>query len=243
MSYKEENENGVFEDRVRKAAAALYRVTDTLSDNEPMKWKLRNDALELADALVAMGQKESIFSESFYYPLFICERLLSKISIAAVGGYIAKINFQVLEREYTDISDKIFSFMSLIDKEQILSDISIGHNKRHIKDIRDIIKDTEHVPWVSSVKVPPHMEKTAGKKAILGPSSISERQERITQALQGKGWLHVPEVTVLCGQGASTKTIQRDLGLLVQNGYVQSKGERRWRTYALREENHKEPIT
>ena len=227
-----QNENMILEDRVQRAVAALYRVTDMFSDNEPMKWKLRNDAVELMDSIVSISNKEEqIFSENFHYPISITNRLISKISIVSAGGYISKINFKVLEQEYISISDILFSNMSDIDKGQnILSDIHIRQNKRHTKDTNDVKIEKELVV----VK-----ERKESKKNRDEPSSTSERQKRITSALVGKGWLHVTEIANLCGGGASTKTIQRDLGSLMQSGVVQSKGERRWRTYALKP-NYKE---
>src|SRR3989344_5896847 len=229
MSYRAQNEGISLEDRTRRVVAALYRVTDTLSDNEPMKWKLRNDAVELADSVVAIGQKEHIFSENFNYSLLVVERLISKIGIASAGGYISKINFQVLEEECKSISDILLKNMSVIDKGQnILSDIYIGQNKGH--DIRDIkIKRNGAA----------EKEGITSKKNARESSSTNERQKRITSVLVGKGWLRVVDVVDLCGGGASAKTIQRDLGSLMESGVVQSKGERRWRTYAL-VENYKE---
>lgn len=229
MSYRSQNEVMSLEDRIRRATAALYRVTDFLSDNEPMKWKLRNDAVELVDSIVSIGNKEHVFSESFHIPLLIADRLVSKIGIISAGGYISKINFQVLEQEYVNISDMIFNKMSDIDKRQnILSDIYIGHYKRHIKDI----KDTKIENYFEQKKGEKNEDKES-KKITNEPSSTSERQKRITSALTGKGWLPLMEVVNLYGGGASSKTIQRDLSFLTQSGVVQSKGERRWRTYAL----------
>jgi len=231
MSDMSQNENMILEDRVQRAVAALYRVTDMFSDNEPMKWKLRNDAVELVDSIITISQEEQFFSENFRYPLLIADRLISKIGIVSAGGYISKINFQVLEKEYADISDIIFNKMSDIDKGQnILSDIYIRQNKRHIKDTNDVKIEKGLVL---------EKEKKESKKNQDEPSSTSERQKRITSVFVGKGWLHVTEVANLCGGGASTKTIQRDLGSLMQSGVVQSKGERRWRTYALKP-NYKE---
>lgn len=225
MSYRYQNEDMSLEDRVRRAVAALYRVTDTLSENEPMKWKLRADAIELVDSVVAVGQKEEFFSENFRNPFLVANRLLSKIGIVSAGGYISKINFQVLEQEYASISDMLFDNMSDRDKGQnILLDIHIGHVKRHIKDIKDTKIENDFVVEKGEKE---------RKKNIHEPSSTSERQKRITLALAGKGWMRVVEVAHLCGGGASTKTIQRDLGSLIESGVVQSKGERRWRTYAL----------
>ena len=233
MSYRAQNEGISLEDRTRRVVAALYRVTDTLSDNEPMKWKLRNDAVELADSIVSIGQKEHVFSENFNYSLLVVERLISKIGIASAGGYISKINFQVLEEECKSISDILLKNMSNIDKGQnILSDISIGQNKGHVGDIRDIKIERNKAA---------EKEGIMGKKNAREPSSTSERQKRITSVLMGKGWLRVADVADLCGGGASVKTIQRDLGSLMESGVVQSKGERRWRTYAL-VENYKESI-
>ena len=38
---------GFVTDRIQKLTAALYRVTDLLSDKEPIKWTLRDKALNL----------------------------------------------------------------------------------------------------------------------------------------------------------------------------------------------------
>ena len=229
MSYTDTNKDNAFEDRVRKAAAALYRVTDILSDNEPMKWKLRNEAIELVDAVVALGQKEYVFSQNYYYPLLISERLTSKIAIAAAGGYISRINYQVLEQEYASIAEILFENMSDNKGQNILSDISIGHHKRHIKDTNFSRKKVDNDNGMESKK---------SKNGVHETSSSSERQKHIATVLAGKGWLPVTEVAALCGEESSIKTIQRDLLLLMQNGVIQSKGERRWRTYALTE-SHK----
>ena len=238
MSCKDENTDEFLENRVRIAAAALYRVTDTFSDNEPMKWKLRNDVIELLDSLVSASQKGFVYSESYYYPLVVLDRLLSKISIVSGGGYISKINFQVLETEFKNIADIIFSNMSdtAHKRQNILSDISIGHYKGHIKDIKDI-GQKDNKKYVFPPDTDNAMEEKISKKAPNNSSSISERQKRVTSSLVGKGWLHVVDVATLCGESASTKTIQRDLISLMQSGIVQSKGERRWRTYALVEHN------
>lgn len=238
MSYREEKKETHLEDRVRKAAAALYRVTDTLSDNEPLKWKLRNDAIELAETIVAVGQKGSIFGQNFYFLLLVSDRLVSKLSIAAAGGYISRINFQVLEQEYETIAELIFGNMSDMRKGQnILSDINIGHYKRHIKDIiNDIsLESTERNTSVETDSARDEVIGEKSKKTGNSPSSTSERHTRITTALIGKGWLQVAQIATLCGDGASIKTIQRDLIFLMQNGVIKSRGQRRWRAYALAE--------
>lgn len=220
MSYMSQNEDAVLQDRARRATAALYRVTDTLSDNEPMKWKLRNDAVEFTDTVMLVNTNEHMSSEGFRRSLLIADRLISKIAIMSLGGYVSKINFQVLEREYAAISDMLFKQMSDIDKGQnILSDIYIGQYKRHSNANDSVVKKDEK----------------ASKKTSHESSSISERQERVVSSLAGKGWLHILEIVNLCGVGASVKTIQRDLSALVEDGVLQSKGDRRWRTYALAE--------
>ena len=104
---------------------------------------------------------------------------------------------------------------------------SVG--SRYMETIKKDIKDKEINRGVISKK---------GKNNIHETSSSNERQSRIIAALRGKGWLPVTEVAALCGEGSSTKTIQRDLALLMQNGIIQSKGERRWRIYALAASHH-----
>ncbi len=90
-------------DRIQKITEALYRVTDLLSDKEPLKWQLRDSAIELFDFLMVAENKELIGAENIFYSIHKMNRLLQlAYSSCAV---VASINFEVLSREYRSLSD------------------------------------------------------------------------------------------------------------------------------------------
>lgn len=229
MTHEDKTKDVLFEERVLKAAAALYRVTDFLSEDEPLKWKMRKDTIELIDCIVKSEESENDPVSNFERAFQVSRQLAAKLTVAEAGGYIAKINFQVLGQEYAHISDMLLEKMSFISsmRQKSLSDISIGQiYKRHT-----MRSEQEH-QIIFSEEVNQHTS-SLRKKYTSRSSSMSERQERLRNALQEKGWLYVAEIVFLCGSGVSVKTVQRDLNALVQNGKVQSRGERRWRKYAL----------
>src|SRR5436190_9701571 len=69
MSFRDVRDNFVFE-RVEKLTTALYRITDFVSDNEPLKWQLRKRAGELLSHVFLNYQSDrdpkSVFDDGRY---------------------------------------------------------------------------------------------------------------------------------------------------------------------------------
>lgn len=239
MSYKDTQQDLVLQERVARAAAAVYRVTDLFTDDEPLKWKLRQDALNITESIekkssLASGNNLMLLQELQSVQKYI-RSLRAKLAIAQAGGYILRINFQVLEQEYTDIADmltgEIASISNKADKN--LLDIYIGHDV-FIKDIQNLTDMSNRKQSIIKQPVGGSSEASLySKKNMSEPSSINERQEAIKIALQKKSWIGLTDLVSLYSAGVSNKTIQRDIQILMQMGIVQSKGERRWRRYAL----------
>ncbi len=91
-----------------RLATALYLVTSFLSDNEPLKFRLRELSLDLV-------QK----SGSVRYGSFVSDRTLfedtqrsitetlSLLELAFIAGIISEMNFTILKREYASLRDAI----------------------------------------------------------------------------------------------------------------------------------------
>ncbi|TSC78398.1 MAG: hypothetical protein G01um101429_794 [Parcubacteria group bacterium Gr01-1014_29] len=239
MSYKGTQQDLVLQERAARAAAALYRVTDLFIDNEPLKWKLRRDALNVIETVekkssLASGNYLILLQELQNAKKHICS-LRVKLAIAQAGGYILRINFQVLEQEYKDIEDiltgEIAGVSNKADKN--LLDIYIGHDV-FVKDIQNLTDMSNRKSNIVEQSIGGSSEASLyGKKNMNEPSSINERQEAIKNTLQKKSWIGLTDLVSLYSAGVGSKTIQRDLQILMQMGIVQSKGERRWRRYAL----------
>ena len=99
---------------VKKITEALYRVTELFSDREPLKWALRNSAVELFDYLLSAEDRE--ISDAGDLPshqyiggegLFKLVKKVSRILelASSSGSFVSSINFEVLRREYLSLGD------------------------------------------------------------------------------------------------------------------------------------------
>jgi len=229
MSNEDVRENIPLEERALRATAALYRVTDILPDEEPMKWKMRRDAIEINECIEpTVNRKNATRSDMLEQARNTCYSLRGTLAVAGRGGFIARLNFQILEKEYVIISDIVSEMMAKMSDTNLenIWDISIGHNffKKDIGDIQKLSAGHAVGAKVGSID---------SKKTKEEPSSSNERQESIKKILHKHGWLGLGEITSLYGTGVSAKTVQRDLITLTESGIVQSRGEKRWRKYAL----------
>jgi hypothetical protein len=93
-------------DRVQRITSALYRVTEMFSDNEPVKWLLRKDAVEIFNKLSAL--ERSTLNErvkDMESASKVIDHLLHSLELASSGTFISHINFEVLKREYSAMRD------------------------------------------------------------------------------------------------------------------------------------------
>lgn len=91
-----------------RLATALYLVTNFLSDNEPLKNRLRTLSLDLVrlSASVRYGSTtpETIIFENFNANII---ETLSLLELAFISGLVSEMNFTILKREYDSLKDKI----------------------------------------------------------------------------------------------------------------------------------------
>jgi hypothetical protein len=91
-------------DKIQKITEALYRVTEFFPDKEPLKWRLRSDAIEIFDCLFSSEEKKGIFDiESVLNLIKRIDRALQLAS--SFGAYMPSINFEILRREYLSLAD------------------------------------------------------------------------------------------------------------------------------------------
>ena len=87
---------GFVTDRIQKLTAALYRVTDLLSDKEPIKWTLRDKALNLHDDLVSVKNtkdKDGLLDTS----LKNFAQIIKSLELVSVGVCVSNLNFEILK--------------------------------------------------------------------------------------------------------------------------------------------------
>lgn len=208
--------------RALKITEALYRTTDIMFDGEPLKWSLRNTALEILNIVSSLnsgGQSRDIDRVNN-----LVQSLFLKLELASSGTFISKMNFEVLEREYSILSNHVVEQ----SKEQILLDLPTGRQAppdyRTTKEISDTVTDKS-----ISDKTEITLEVKEEKKIELD----SDRKSVIVSALQGNGHSSVSDIAKLFNGIIGEKTVQRELNALVEVGAIKKEGEKRWRRYFL----------
>lgn len=87
--------------RTMKITEALYRTTDLFSDAEPLKWSLRDTAIQILNTISHIGEHPTYQELRNAQTLEkTIDALCYKLDLAAGGTFVAKSNFDVLEREY-----------------------------------------------------------------------------------------------------------------------------------------------
>ncbi len=237
-------------DHVLRITAALYRVTDLFHDEEPLKWSLRKNAMEIVDSLPeGEGEQARRQWKGAERATNLIRSIQKKLTLAEAGGFVSKLNFEVIAREYAVILGHLESAQGSrevnIFEEIALSlppapesyDVSVKREAQDETTLQeDLVSNTRTDFAKKTPAIPSHVQKSgAGEdsKTNNGHMSISERQERILRELALGQWLGVGSFMPMFKGDFSEKTIQRDLNNLVTRGVLKAEGEKRWRRYAL----------
>ena len=85
-----------------KITEALYRTTDLFSDAEPLKWSMRQNALDILNCPLS-GSPQDIGHINF-----LVKDIFLKLELATGGTFISKTNFEVLRRAYSELLEEVF---------------------------------------------------------------------------------------------------------------------------------------
>lgn len=185
-----------------KLASALYIITSYLTDDEPLRTKLRRSALDLVSLATDVrhgGEQYETFGSR-------CLEIGTILRLSERAGLVSSMNAKILCGEYAELAsfvhehkDTIFGGHIIIQdaKQAPTKPDSIGHS---------IINRTNN-----------------GKRH-------SNRQNIILSLFDKKDKITIRDA-VSAVEGCSEKTIQREVMSLVEDGVLLKEGERRWSTY------------
>lgn len=203
---------------------ALYRVTDLLPDQEPVKWMARKKAMEAltlftedspALFLASRMKKREEFAAAIHH-------LLDLLEFASHNTFISQINFDVLSREYRSFLQEVVSAQSAAYAEHdLLKDFYPLPKQKILKEVAPPIGGA-----TSSM-----IEKEEKKEEEL---STEERRKRIfSYIIQKEKGITMQELLEIFKGSVNQRTIQRDLIALIERGRVKTSGARRWRMYSV----------
>ena len=215
-------------DKVQKITSALYRVTDLLSDKEPLKWTLRDKALCLHDNLVSIKNtkdKDRLLDDS----LKGFSQITKSLELISSGVCISNRNFEILKREYSLLRDFIEGKKSdMANDPKILLEMPMFNNKKK-QETNEFI-DTR----LQSSSTPDFDEpKTNPFYGAIKPQEIDSqsRKGKVLDLLKSGLAKSVNEIAVNFNGEVGEKSIQRDLLDLVKMGKISAIGDKRWRKY------------
>jgi hypothetical protein len=239
--------------KAEKLSTAVYLITGFLSDNEPIKWKIREGSLKVLSDINLIGG--SVMSEREQHIKSLNSevgRIASLLEIAVVAGFVSGMNFAILKEEYHSLIEAIrqqkistpegsyifapefFSISDIVpsirtqEKTELKTGGKKGQTERQsIIAPNEIIKDNQenlpHSPEDFSRNTPP---KNVEKRS---------RRETILRLIKDKGEATEVSIKDIVGHfsDCGEKTIQRELTALVEEGVLKKTGERRWSRYSL----------
>lgn len=97
-------------DRAQKITEALYRVTDLFPEQEPLKWLLRKEGVDILNHVIVLdSDSPHARVKGLEMASQMIPRILCVLELASSGTLISNLNFEVLRREYSALHDFIKS--------------------------------------------------------------------------------------------------------------------------------------
>ena len=212
-------------DKITRITEALYRVTDLMPDQEPLKWSLRERAVFLMNFFLGNGT-DRIFKDGLAKrerAFSALNELLGMLDVASSNTFISRINFEVLSREYTAISECL---KVLKEPEPHL----LREEEKHSYTPEE--RQQEPKPPSEPRTENSTFDGVANGDASTFPESGS-RKKKILQHLESNGWVSMGKLVEIFEDRFSEKTIQRDLADLAEEGLIKREGDKRWRRYTI----------
>lgn len=227
--------------KTEKITAALYLISGLLTDNEPIKWELRDRGIDLLSASFSAssalpGDKSMVIQSLFSSAL----ETLSLLNVARISNLISEMNHRVLIREIDNIIGMLRDRLaqSAENAGYVLSDaffktpdlFSTGFKSDSLKD--RMHGQSSHKGHLSlNLDNSEIMRKDKGQMSSI--MKKTQRQEIIVNFLKGQSNVSIKDLARII-KNCSEKTIQRELLELVDKGIVKKEGERRWSRYSLK---------
>jgi len=216
----------MMEEGIIKLTNALYKVTSLFPKEEPLKFAIRKEGLDiLFYSLLLKGRSFSVSQkerESFFEKASgKMDLLKTYFGIAREQEWINERNFDILENEYSELrkSFEIMKPKEIVVKKQIVAEKPVEIKKEE--------------PMV--VKEEVRQEKTEAKEIKhLNYEDLTSIQLRMLEILQNKGVLksnqiseHFPET--------NPRTIRRELKGLKEMKIINSMGGGKTTVYRINE--------
>ena len=256
--FQNDNQNIFIFKKTERLVSAIYLLTSFLSDNEPVKWKMREVATSLLSYSINLSNKghrnRSDAMNNFTSASF---EIISLMDVADISGVLSSMNCKIIKFEIEKIIElvelkerglnaKFLLSRNFFDIEEDYSDsrdkpsqINEDLNEKDTKRTtspdkgRGIVLETNSHKGHLLLK-DTNKEERSNMSFIKGQTvkDKNRRYEVIINLLKKTKEISVKDVSSIVSD-CSEKTIQRELLSLVDKGVLKKEGEKRWSKYSL----------
>lgn len=228
--------------KIERIVAALYILTSFLSDIEPLRWELRR--LGMAFIRQSLSFRKSAFTNEWVRDMVnLVARLISLLDLAYIADLISAANFSLLKQELGKLIELVEGRGSFVPSASSSLFDKAFFDPSVLKD-PDGPKKSESQPNIVHYAKGGKMGNLRKRKDGISVSSKGHfsrlvalrdgRKAMILDILKEKGACMITDISSVI-HDCSVKTLQRLLNKLVQENFLEKRGEKRWRRYGLRE--------
>ena len=244
--------------KTERLTSAIYLLTSFLSDNEPIRWKVRNVATSLLSFSISLSNQghrnrfdamNNFTSASF--------EIISLMNVADISGILSSMNCKIIKFEIekiielVELKERSLNAKFLLSKNffDIEEDRSDSHDKQSYistdlneKDIKRTISPDKGKETISELNthkglllIKDRNKEERNSLSFNKGQTVKDKNRRyevIINLLKNTKEISVKDVSSIVSD-CSEKTIQRELLSLVDKGVLKKEGERRWSKYSL----------
>lgn len=233
--------------KTEKLAAAVFMVSNLMTEDDPVRLSLREKAVELVNVLSRVRSELKFGEEGRRRAESCIVAIVSEIDIAFYAHMISEMNAAVLRKEFMSLLERVsgktsggqiafpkdfFAVGAVPPKEKTPEPAQL--DTRYAESVPTPSPRNTNVSYNSSRPV----VKSVAQNNLLKdkkkkPEIKSEkRRDSIISIIRQKGIVSIKDISFAV-QGCSEKTIQRELTDLVATGVLKKDGEKRWTRYSL----------
>ena len=133
--------------KAEKLTMATYMVSDILSDKEPMRWKVRDTALEILSELTLPHSDVSDTAYAMFKSAAKrIEKMISLLDIVLSAHLMSEMNASILKKEYQSLREALYrEWIDGVKNEVLLTDafFEIGQIEKREMEKLDMAKNLE----------------------------------------------------------------------------------------------------
>jgi len=229
-----------------KIVAALFLITELMSDNNPIRLKIRTLGVDLVSFILSSSTSivdDVHFFNTRYTSLLL--EILSLLEIALLSEQISHMNFRIISEEINrigEVTDKLkkrYGSTALSSRSARI----LTRGKASQKATDSLLSASDRFGTQISSSGLHKGHSIRHRKSLVSYRKMNnrfdiqaidtvKRKEIIVNSLKDGKHLTTKDFMSVIG-GVSDKTIQRDLISMVKDGTLRKEGERRWSRYFL----------